>query len=826
MSVNSSPIGGFAGQFFDNNGQPLSGGKIYTYAAGTTVPQATYTSALGGTPHANPIVLDSAGRVPGGEIWLTDGLVYKFVIETSTASLIGTYDNITGVNSNFVNYTVQEEVITATAGQTVFNLSTINYTPGTNSLSVYIDGVNQYVGDSYLETDSDTVTFTSGVHVGAQVKFTTAVTLSSGATTADLVAYTPPFTGSASTNVQTKLQQTVSVKDFGAVGDGVADDTAAIQAAVDSGAGEVIFPTGSYRLKMIFIDVGNVRLIGNNATIIQYHDNVNSIVVGSPGEYKVSAAFFTKRGCANVEITGFTFTTNDASFPVLAAGFGSYFPSIGGQFSDNVYIHHNNFQGGQDRCMFFQAGKNLRFENNNIQDNGFTVHIGYAANQYFYDNTTNTSLKYSPIAPSFINNVFDGYSSDRSTVCAHLTGCTEFVCRDNRFLNMSIGSIGSLRVLRLYSNDFGPYDENGNQLSYIQGICAGNVINGTFDYALEVDGDSVAATSTWTSSYNMRILVEGNNIQGTGNGIKTNEIQNTKFFGNAVNVTESVLYMTGRMVYCNISNNTFTSTAGGYNDTVFYSGFGGGSGWITFNNNRVNASAASQYLFNENQPITWFICNENNFFFDGDVTNARPIILRIANKAWFKNNVFNIETDVASMSVLVLTGSGPSASVNIEANHVTATNGTGASTVRFCSVTGCQDVNIHNNITGGMVLVEDADRTYITNNTIIMPSAHTLQAVECNNTGYAAKALVEIHSNYILSTFATIVPCVSITSNNDATLNTTSKVTMNYISCNSSASPLAQFIEGELGIIGNTIVNAGSGGTSPAVGGAATLVSF
>jgi len=205
-----SPIGGFAAQFFDNNGQPLSGGKIYTYAAGTTTPQATYTSALGVTPHANPIVLDSAGRVPGGEIWLTDSLIYKFVIETSLAVLIGTYDNITGVNSNFVNYTVQEEVITATAGQTVFNLSTINYTPGTNSLSVYIDGVNQYVGDSYLETDSDTVTFTSGLHVGAEVKFTTAVQVTTGAVDASTVGYTYPATGAAGQTVQARLEQYVS----------------------------------------------------------------------------------------------------------------------------------------------------------------------------------------------------------------------------------------------------------------------------------------------------------------------------------------------------------------------------------------------------------------------------------------------------------------------------------------------------------------------------------------------------------------------------------------------------------------------------------------
>lgn len=99
MTVSPSPIGGFAGQFFDNNGDPLSGGKIFTYAAGTTTPQTTYTSISGNTPHANPIILDSAGRVPGGEIWLAFELEYKFVIETATGLLLGTYDNISA-NSN------------------------------------------------------------------------------------------------------------------------------------------------------------------------------------------------------------------------------------------------------------------------------------------------------------------------------------------------------------------------------------------------------------------------------------------------------------------------------------------------------------------------------------------------------------------------------------------------------------------------------------------------------------------------------------------------------------------------------------------------------
>jgi hypothetical protein len=315
MSVTPSPIGGFAAQFFDNNGVILSGGKIYTYAAGTTTPQASYTSAAGVTPHANPIILDSAGRVPGGEIWLTDGLVYKFVIETAASILIGTYDNITGVNSNFINYTIQEEVQTATAGQTVFDLSTINYTPGTNSLSVYIDGVNQYVGDSYLETDSDTVTFTSGVHVGGEVKFTTAVQTTTGAVDASIVTYDPPFTGGVLTNVEDKLAQYVSVKDFGAVGDGVVDDTAAVQAAIDSGE-PIVFPAGSYACGPLTQSTNFQRFYADGFVKIQ--KNANGVLFTSTGNYvQFEGIQFIGTGFTgdNVNLTGNHPTlTNCASF--------------------------------------------------------------------------------------------------------------------------------------------------------------------------------------------------------------------------------------------------------------------------------------------------------------------------------------------------------------------------------------------------------------------------------------------------------------------------------------------------------------------------------
>lgn len=82
----------------DTNGLPLVGGKLYTYQAGSSTPQATYTDSTGVTPNANPVVLDSTGSA---NVWLGN-LPYKLVLKDSLGNTLWTVDGLQ--NGLTVNY--------------------------------------------------------------------------------------------------------------------------------------------------------------------------------------------------------------------------------------------------------------------------------------------------------------------------------------------------------------------------------------------------------------------------------------------------------------------------------------------------------------------------------------------------------------------------------------------------------------------------------------------------------------------------------------------------------------------------------------------------
>jgi hypothetical protein len=146
MTISLSLLGGAGWQFLDNSGNVLSGGLLYTYAAGTTTPLTTYTSLTGLTANSNPIILDSAGRVPL-QIWLTDGSAYKFVLQTSAAVQIGAWDNVYAPGVNSISFgTTGLTPATATQG-TVTVAGTLNVANGGTGLRVAQDAID--VGTHY-----------------------------------------------------------------------------------------------------------------------------------------------------------------------------------------------------------------------------------------------------------------------------------------------------------------------------------------------------------------------------------------------------------------------------------------------------------------------------------------------------------------------------------------------------------------------------------------------------------------------------------------------------------------------------------------------------
>jgi hypothetical protein len=299
MTVNLSALAGAGQQFFDDSGNVLTGGKLYSYQAGTTTPQTNYTDATGAIAHSNPIILNASGRVSTGEIWLTAGNNYKFVLNTSDDVLIATWDNITGINGTGIT---------------------------TSASSVSFTGFKGQVGVVQDLADDDG---------------------------SNWIGFEPSSNTATARSAQDKLQESVSVKDFGAVGDGVADDTAAIQDALNAissfsiltfavgGAykttSELVMPQATY----------NVTIQGNGAIIRAMH-NGNGLVLNALNEnYSRFKVYDLTIQGPNVSFPSDATLAGTSTGAGLVLGFNntSNFP-VAGYLSSFINCSFNNFYQG------------------------------------------------------------------------------------------------------------------------------------------------------------------------------------------------------------------------------------------------------------------------------------------------------------------------------------------------------------------------------------------------------------------------------------------------------------------------------------------------
>lgn len=291
MAVSLAPFIKFRG--FDNNGNPLNGGLLFTYAAGTTTKQATYTDSTGVTQNANPIVLNSRGEC---DVWLTSNLLYKFVLAPSTdtdppTNAFWTEDNISGIagSTSIVNNAVLNASQSWTQPQTfsagiILASSTFASLPGAANVPVGTQyfvsdvGVNgstwQSNGTVWTPVNGVTNLFETGIPFilvpSGNIAVTTGINTLGTAldqTYANCYAYFPAgaWTGSTAGWYYCTMSSTTSMTVYSNAYTSGVPTIPASPTLVTTGAGAYTQTTGSYLTGPAFTVQGN--LLGKNGRL-------------------------------------------------------------------------------------------------------------------------------------------------------------------------------------------------------------------------------------------------------------------------------------------------------------------------------------------------------------------------------------------------------------------------------------------------------------------------------------------------------------------------------------------------------------------------------
>lgn len=256
--------------YLDVNGSPINDGYLYFGVANQnpeTNPITVYWDAAYSEPASQPIRTSGGFAVRNGtpaNLYVSTD--FSLTVRDKNRRLVYSRLTAEGQFSAEVDLQFSTQTITATSGQTVFSLTTA-YTPGNQSLAVYHNGSRLVLSQDYLETSSTSIALLIGANTGDVLQFVTATPINPSSMGAAAVAYIPAGAGGIATDVQTVLRETTSVKRYGAKGDGLVDDSSAINNAIDAvynaGGGVVWFPVGRYLLSSPILLKPGVSLIGD-----------------------------------------------------------------------------------------------------------------------------------------------------------------------------------------------------------------------------------------------------------------------------------------------------------------------------------------------------------------------------------------------------------------------------------------------------------------------------------------------------------------------------------------------------------------------------------
>lgn len=330
--------------------------------------------------------------------------------------------------------------------------------------------------------------------------------------------YVPSGTGAVTTTVQSKLREVVSVKDFGAVGDGVADDSAAIQAAVTSLAsgGTVFFPRGTYRLiSDIQFSVSNLTFSGENGASILRKDASasNEYIIRTTGTGTIS----------NTVISGLRFETQRVSASGTQALINADGPTISGFTVQNCVFNNTT---AYCNSIFLKAASGKTISNVQILNNKILASGRMGFEIINHDNGSNYNVSDVLVR----GNTFATCAS----MGVSISGPIEKVVIDNNtFTNCTTNSVeivgprGCTITNNVFSGTTAQLISSSGGLSSVGSgiVISNNVTNGTVTGRVFLDNAGAAIIANNNLRMTGRLELSGTDTDGclvTGNRIVSN----------------------------------------------------------------------------------------------------------------------------------------------------------------------------------------------------------------------------------------------------------------------------------------------------------------
>jgi hypothetical protein len=459
------------------------------------------------------------------------------------------------------------------------------------NLDVSISGVVQVPGTDYSLVTGNLV-FASAPSNGTTIlaRYGQALT---ALPDSDQITFVQAGTGAVTRTVQNKLRESVSVKDFGAVGDGVADDTAAILLAFQNG-GHVVFPKGTYKVTTVLCqNITGLTVDARSATFTSVYGNVfvfkgcddfawfggiinagaipNPALTNSPELYPQNFLVFDANRIILSEMT----VVNNPVNPL---------PCITAWNVGQTQINNNQVFYGGDNSIWVFGGSHVTVSNNLVlnQERG----RGICFQQVNFGAITGNVCA---------NGKGDG---------CNVHGSSNIAITGNSVYDMAVDTV----LLGLSSGISIEWDENAQPASVAAAVANPQLYNNVFSRNIVVSGNTISKTQTGVRVGNNvgitgfsygnqgQVVIDGNNIFGVGIGISTGTSRQLRISNNMISTcnqgcievnmgTDSGGY-SSEDVY--VSNNRFTIfnvNNLGYNAVQFNNGTPTASDRIILTNN-------------------------------------------------------------------------------------------------------------------------------------------------------------------------------------------------------------------------------------------------